>query len=283
MSTEGESCAARLARVGASVLIAVRVMAGLHAQSPAFDVASVKASRSVAEESSSVVMPGGRYSATNVTVRMLMRSAYGVHDTQIVGGPSWINTERFDIEAKKEGRTTASGFRDEARLMIRPLLADRFKLVVRREQRDMPVYALVFAQPDRRFGPQMRRSDPGTCQGPATLATAQGAAEPALPLPCGAEVYRPGHLAGRAVTLSLYVLNLARWTDRVVVDRTGLDGTFDWDLQWTPDDAPVDGAIAPGNPPLLTALREQAGFTLARQRAAVDVLVIEHVEPPDPD
>jgi uncharacterized protein (TIGR03435 family) len=83
-----------------------------------------------------------------------------------------------------------------------------------------------------------------------------GAPEAAIPLPCGAEVFRPGHLAARAMALSFFVLNLARWTDRVVVDRTGLDGRFDWEVQWTPDDTPPDPG-APGVPSLLTALREQ--------------------------
>jgi len=275
---------ARLARLCAPALIAASMMAGLEgaAQSPAFDVASVKPSRS-ADGESSLVMPGGRYTATNVTVRTLLKSAYGVHDTQIAGGPSWINTERFDIEARKEGRTTASGFRDEARLMLRPLLADRFKLVLRRDRRDLPVYALVFAKSDRELGPQVRRSDVRDCSGDARMMSAPaGAPEPAIPLPCGAEVYRPGHLAARAMALSFFVLNLARWTDRVVVDRTGLDGRFDWEIQWTPDDTPPDPG-ARGVPSLVTALREQAGFSLAGQRAPVDVLVIERVERPDPD
>jgi len=250
-----------------------------------FDVASVKPNKSADEESASFTQPGGRYTATNVTVRMLVKSAYSVHDNQIVGGPSWINTERFDIAGKAAGYATASGFRDHARLMLRPLLADRFKLVLRREKRDLPVYALVPARSDGRLGPQFHRSndpDPDCKGAPQAVSTTPGAAEPGIPLPCGAEVYRPGHLAARHMAVSAFVLNVSRWTDRIVVDRTGLEGKFDWDLQWIPEELTVDSTGTPG-PSLSEALRDQAGFRLQRQRSSVDVLVVESVERPGPD
>jgi uncharacterized protein (TIGR03435 family) len=257
----------------------------LQAQSagtPSFDVTSVKLSQVHDEESASFVQPGGRYTATNVTLRMLMKSAYGLHDDQLIGGPGWINTDRFDVSAKAEGYTSPSGFRDQARLMLRPLLADRFKLVVRREQRDLPVYALVKA--GRELGPQIRQSDARDCDGgPKAMPTPPRAAEPEAPMPCGAEIYRPGHLAGRAMALSNFVLNVSRYTDRVVVDRTGLEGKFDWDVQWVPDNLTAAGAPPPEGPPLFEALREQAGFRIERQRASVEVLVVERAERPDPD
>jgi uncharacterized protein (TIGR03435 family) len=279
----------RACSCGGASSLAVIAVAGrlLFAQAPpipAFDVASVKANHSGDEESASFVQPGGRYTATNVTVRMLVKSAYGLHDDQLVGGPSWIDKERFDVAAMAEGYTTASAFRDHARLMLRPLLADRFKLVLRRERRDLPVYAIVLAAADGHLGPQLHRSDPGGCAGPAKATPAvAGAGEPAIPLPCGAEVYRPGHLAARGMALSNFVLNVSRWTDRVVVDRTGLDGTFDWDVQWTPEDLTVDPATTPAGPLLFAALRDQAGFRIERQQSLVDVLVVEHVERPEPD
>jgi uncharacterized protein (TIGR03435 family) len=253
-------------------------------QTPAFEVASVKPNQSGDSESASFVQPGGRYTATNVTVRMLMKSAYGVHDHQIIGGPSWINTERFDIVAKAIGYATAPEFRDQARLMLRPLLADRFKLVLGREERDLPVYALVFAKRTKELGPQFNRSRAADCNGPAKEApTVPGAAEPGIPLRCGAEVYRLGHLAARGMAISFFVLNVSRWTDRVVVNRTGLEGAFDWDLQWVPDDLTAGGAIPPEGPSLRAALREQAGFTLESSRSSIDVLVVERVERPQPD
>ena len=257
----------------------------LEAQSsaiPGFDVASVKPSDARDAESASFVQPGGRYVATSVTLRMLLKSAYGLHDDQLVGGPSWINSDRFDVAAKADGYSSASAFRDQARLMLRPLLTDRFKLAIRREQRDLPVYAL--AKAGKTLGPQIRLSDPRNCDGSAkAMPTPPLAAEPEAPLPCGAEIYRPGHLAARGMAFSLFVLNVARYTDRVVVDRTGLEGKFDWDVQWVPDDLAVNGSSPSDGPALFVALREQAGLKIERRRAAVEVFVIEHAEKPDPD
>ncbi len=259
----------------------------LHAQSAeiqTFDVASIKPNHANDKESSSMVLPGGRYTATNVTLRTLVKSAYGLHDDQLIGGPSWINSERFDIVAKAEGYTTPSAFRDHARLMLQPLLVDRFKLVLRRERQDLPVYALVLAKSGGVFGPQFQRSDARACSGALqAMSTVARAAEPAAPLPCGAEIYRLGHLAARGMALSNFVLNVSRWTDRVVVDRTGLEGKFDWDLQWIPEDLSLQRTDAPEGPSLLAALREQAGFKLTGQRSSVEVLVVVRVERPEPD
>jgi len=257
----------------------------LHAQSaatPAFDVASVKPNRSQDQEPASFVQPGGRYTATNITVRALVKSAYGLHDDQLTGGPGWVNSDRFDISAKAEGYSVPSAFRDTARLMLRPLLADRFKLILRRERRDLPVYALLRAGTE--LGPQLRRADPRHCDGaPRAMPTPPRATEPEAPLPCGAEIYRPGHLAARAMPLSAFVLNVSRYTDHVVVDRTGLEGKFDWEVQWIPDTLTLDGSNTPEGPLLFAALRDQAGFRIERQRSSIEVFVIERVEPPDPD
>ena len=258
----------------------------LCAQTPAsrsFDVASVKPNQS-RDEPASFVTPGGRYVATNATVRMLIKSAYGLHDTQLVGGPKWVETEGFDIEGKAQGFATAAAFRDAARLMLRPLLADRFKLVLRHESRRLPVYALVLARPDRQLGPQLRRSSAAECNGAAVaMPTYPQAAEPEVPLPCGAEVYRPGHVAARAMALSNLVLNLSRWTDRVVVDSTGLAGVFDWEIQWSPEPQSPDNAGPATGPTLVTAIREQAHLRLQGRRRSIDVFVVERVEHPDPD
>ena len=230
------------------------------------------------------MQPGGRYTATNVTLRMLVKTAYSLHDDQVVGGPGWIDADRFDIAAKAAGYSAPSAFRDRARLMLRPLLADRFKLVVRHERREIAVYALALARADGRFGPQFRRSASDDCTGPPrAMRPATGAAEPEIPLPCGAELYRLGHLAARRMALSNLAFNVSRWTDRVVVDRTGLDGTFDWDVQWVPDPLTPDSGRPPEGPSLFAALRDQAGLKLEGTRAPVEVLVVENAERPDPD
>jgi uncharacterized protein (TIGR03435 family) len=258
----------------------------LSAQTPtsrSFDVASVKPNQSN-DEPASFVTPGGRYVATNATVRTLIKSAYVLHDTQLLGGPKWVDTEGFDIEGKAQGFATAAAFRDEARLMLRPLLADRFKLVLRPESRRLSVYALVLARPDRRFGPQLRRSSAAECSGAAVaMPTDPQAAEPEVPLPCGAEIYRPGHVAARAMALSNLVLNLSRWTDRVVVNDTGLQGVFDWEIQWSPEPHSPDNASPAIGPTLLAAISEQAYLRLQGTQRSVDVFVVERVEHPDPD
>jgi uncharacterized protein (TIGR03435 family) len=230
-----------------------------------------------------MTVPGGRYVATNITVRQLIRIAYRLHETQLAAGPEWIEKDRFDIEAKATGFATAAVFRDQARLMLRPLLADRFKLVIKHEARELPVYALVPAHPDGPFSPQFRRSPRAQCTGKADPVTpAHGVPEEGLELPCGAEVYSPGHLAARAMALSNLTLNISRWADRVVVDRSGLQGEFDWDVQWTPEVLTPDAAPSPG-PSLFDAVRDQTGFRLERQRAVVDVVVVERVARPEPD
>src|SRR5262249_22151396 len=202
-----------------------------------------------------------------------------------VGGrTAWVNTDRFDISAKAEGYSTPSAFRDAARLMLRPLLASRFKLVLREEPRDLPVYVLVFASANRAVGPLIRATDAADCDsGPKTPAAARDAAEPATPLLCGAEIYRAGHLEARGMAFSFFALNLSRWTDRVVVDETGLDGKFDWDLQWVPEDQPSASPAAITRPSMVNALREQAGLKLETARRRIVVRIIEHIEPPDPD
>jgi len=266
------------------VVAATASLAAQAPASPAFDVASVKPNRSVNQETASFVQPGGRYTATNVTVRMLVKAAYGLHDDQLIGGPEWVKTDRFDISAKAEGYSTPSAFRDAARLMLRPLLASRFKLVLREERRDLPVYVLTFASANRMPGPLIRPTNPADCDSvPKTPAAARDAVEPATPLLCGAEIYRAGHLEARGMALSFFALNLSRWTDRVVVDETGLDGKFDWDLQWVPEDQSSANPAAFAGPSLVDALREQAGLKFETARRRVVVRIIEHIEPPDPD
>ena len=253
------------------------------AETPIFDVASVKPNHTGDAESASYTRPGGRYVAANVTLRMLVKSAYGLHDNQLLGGPDWINTERFDIAAKAEGYATASAFRDQARLMLRPLVADRFKLVLKQERRELPAYVLVLAKPDGSFGPQFRRSNSDECGATKAMQTARGAAEPEAPLPCGAEIYRLGHLAARGMALSALALNVSRWTDRVVVDQTGLQGRFDWEVQWVADDLTPESPSPQDGPSLFAALRAQLGLKVERRRASVEVFLVQSAERPDPD
>jgi uncharacterized protein (TIGR03435 family) len=254
------------------------------AQGQAFDVVSVKPNVSGDERSASYVQPGGRYTASNATVRMLIKTAYGVHDDQIVGGPDWIETARFDVTAKAADTTpAASAFRDTARLMLRRALEERFQLALVRERREIPVYGLAVARSDSRLGPQLIRSDSRSCEGPWTsVPIAPGLPEPNPPSPCNSGFSRAGHLAARAVEFSTLVTQISGWADRVVVDRTGLSGRFDWDVQWTQSAL----STSPTDPPgvsLATAIQEQLGLKFESRRAPLDVLVVARVERPMPD
>lgn len=264
------------------------LLAALLAQAPkepAFDVAAIKPSADPQAFSFSMVQPGGRYIGQNMSLRLLIKTAYGVHDSQIVNGPSWIDSDRWDINAKAEGYKDVTTFRDQARLMVRPLLADRFKLVMHHEQRELPVYALVVAKANGEFGPNFRRNDERDCDKPMPpMTAAETAAEPSASMPCGADLFNPRHLEARAMTLNYMLIGLARTSlDRVVVDRTGLTGKFDWEVQWVPDDLRVDGGTRPEGPSIFEAFRQQLGIKFEPTRGRVDVLVIDHAERPQTD
>ncbi len=273
-------------RILAALLVAVTVAGVCLAQAPeapAFDVVSIKPSASGRQDSPSYVRPGGVYTGENMTVRQLIRTAYGVHGDQIAGGPGWIDTDRFDVVGKAPGFATAPAFLDRARLMLRKALADRFQLTLLPERREIPVYGLVIARNDGRLGPQLIRAEMERCQGPMTaVPAAPGAPEPSQPMPCDSSFFRPGHIGSRAVEMATLVSHLSRYADRLVVDRTGLTGKLDSDLQWTQEALTIAGTGA-SSVTLATALREQLGLRLASQRATVDVLVVSRVERPAAD
>jgi uncharacterized protein (TIGR03435 family) len=269
---------------GAAILLTSAELSTNAAQQPAFDVVSVKPNVSGDERSASYVQPGGRYTASNATVRMLIKTAYGVHDDQIVGGPEWIDTARFDLTAKAADTTpSATAFRDLARLMLRRALEDRFNLALARDRREIPVYALVISRSDGRLGSQLVRSDSRTCDGPWTsVPIAPGLPEPNPASPCNSGFSRSGHVAARAVEFSTLVTQISGWADRLVVDRTGLSGRFDWDLQWTQAALSTAATDSPGVS-LATAIQEQLGLKFESRREPTDVLVVARVERPMPD
>ena len=254
---------------------------------PAFDVASVKPNTSGDGRVLMMPQPGGRLNLVNVPLRLLIRNAYRLQDFQIVGGPDWLNTARFDIVAKAEGGNPSQ---DELQLMLRSLLADRFKLVVRSEKREMPIYALVPARSDGKLGTQLRTSD-ADCSGPASAPA--GPPAPGQMPRCGFMVGF-GNLKARGSTLAALASTLSTFAGRVVIDRTALDGGYDIDLTWTPDQIPraqggdqpvqVNGTtIDPNGPSLFTALQEQLGLKLESTKGPVDVLVVDRAERPTED
>jgi uncharacterized protein (TIGR03435 family) len=249
---------------------------------PAFDVVSVKPDHSGSLNIFLQAQPGGRIVATNVTLRLLIRNAYRVQDSQIVGGPDWIGTDRFDIEAKAPGNPTQG----ELQLMLRALMADRFKLTVHNETRELPVYGLTLARADGRLGAQLRRSEtdcsaaPGVTRGTPPPAPAAAGTPQAR---CGFFV-GPGTISARGVTMPALAASLSNNVSRVVLDRTSLAGDFDVDLKWTPEGGggAADSTPDPDTASIFTAVQEQLGLKLESARGPVDVLAIDAAErPPD--
>lgn len=278
----------RLICACASVALASVVM---HGQAPAFEVASVKPTRST-DLAIRVSAAGRNFSATNIPLRELIRFAFDVESHRLIGGPSWIATERFDVEARADRDLPAwgpAGPPAEVLRMLRTLLAARFRLEVRQETRELPVYALMTARADRRMGPDIRASSLDCAN--ATAAPQQPPVDPAQPT-CGMRI-GPGQMVMGGTPMPQFANVLSSFVGRVVIDRTGLTGPFDFRLSWTPQGMRVGGPPPPGAPALppvdpngpsiFAALQEQLGLRLEPQQAPVGVVVIEQVERPTPD
>jgi uncharacterized protein (TIGR03435 family) len=288
----------RAVRIVAVVSGFAGVVSAQTSGSPAFDVASIKPNKA-AGSFAMVFQPGGRFIARDVTLRMLVAFAYGipesVADQRISGGPKWIGDNHFDITAKAETvpQPASTGPRPDMLLMVRALLADRFKLAVHTEKRDARVYALVLARRDGRFGQQLR-STPQDCVAWLTAHGRAGLSQPALTdPPCGRKRVDRSTIAGSAMTMPQLADLLSARVERIVRDRTGLGGYFDLDLRWTPEehtaaapDSPrpaLPAAVDITGPSLFTALQEQLGLKLESRKESVGVLVIDRAEPPTAD
>ncbi len=211
--------------------------------SPTFEVASVKPNRSGENHIMIGFQPGGRFTAMEAPLSELIALAYGtpqpLPSNRMTGGPQWIETERFDVIAKA-GRDLQIGSDDPAPAMIpmlRGLLADRFKLVVHTERRDMPTYELAMARNDHALGPRLHASTTD-CAALMAAVRARGG-QPLGPSErsCVMRMF-PGTVSGSSATMAQFVNVLARFVGRTVVDRTGLTGNYDLELQWAPDQMP---------------------------------------------
>jgi uncharacterized protein (TIGR03435 family) len=281
----------------------VQALAAQTSPSVAFEAASIKPNDSGAIRRLMGV-PGDRFVATNETLWRLITVAYGapgflpqpLSEYQISGGPSWIDSDRFDIDAKAVGDALrgSDGTRRKL-LMLQTLLAQRFKLAVHHEMRKMPVYALVFARRNRTLGPELRkpdvdcvafRRDPGYRPKPLFGTPAFDSTNPD---PCGFGIAVEGVLKG-GMTMTDLTATFSKWLNRAVVDRTGLTGSFDVDLQFSFEGLPGTPTLPPGvdrpaneNPSIFTAVQEQLGLKLESTTGPVDVLVIDHAEKPTPN
>lgn len=230
-----------------------------------FEVASLKLAPPESGDFRLFWIAGGRFIATNATLKQLVGFAYDVRGEQISGGPRWLDSDEYNVEAKP-GSTTRipEGFAASStfRMMVRSLLEDRFKLSLHRESREGQIYELQVAN-----------------GGPKLVAAA-------TTIPSGLFPGR-SRVDGKAASMSLLAKYLSGPTGRMVVDKTGLDGSYDFTLTWTAElrSAPETPAAADAQPDatgpsLFTALQEQLGVRLQAARGPVDRVIIDHVEKP---
>lgn len=281
-----------------TLALAATVFAGMAtgAQEPAgtdlrFDAASIRPAPATGPPISGTTIRDNRLRGTNVTVYGLVVGAYYdatlVSADQFIGGPDWIRSERYVIDAVAARKST----RAEFNVMLRNLLTDRFGLVVRRDRRELPVFVMRLARDDGRLGPKLTRVDVDCTETRAAFARLETTAprEPGTAPPCDTLTVsdRTGtRMVGRAVEMAQLAQRLVGYLGGVVVDRTGLTGVFDFEIQFVrevaglaPDAAPaLSDAVT-----LATALREQLGMRVERETAPVDVLVIESAERPTPN
>jgi uncharacterized protein (TIGR03435 family) len=224
---------------------------------PSFEVATIKPASATDGHTHINYPPGDSWSAINITLSALMQWAYGMPETQILDGPAWLKSTRFDIQAKLDMGSPEKPVRADAdakRKMVQTLLAERFNLKVHDETRMLPAYDLVVAK----GGPKLE------------VSKANGKS-----IGAGRT-----HLDLKGLEMPLIVEQISLVAGRVVVDKTGLTDRYDVKLVWAADDAPAGENSAPS---LFTAIQEQLGLKLEPAKEPVPVLVIDHIDLPTPN
>jgi len=236
-----------------------------------FEVASIKPANPDARGMTWDLMPGGGFRATNVRMRHLIEFAYNVDRFQISGAPGWFESQGFDLlakppqsaEANAGTRQLSNDQRNQVRQRLQALLAQRFQLVIHRETKEMPVYTLVVAK----NGPKLKESTKERDMGGM-----------------------PGKLSAQGTPMDGLAAYLTGMLKRIVLDRTGLKGTYDFNLEWTPDpgglgkleEEKAGGASPPdpSGPSIFTAIQQQLGLKLESQKGPVEIIVIDRAEKP---
>jgi uncharacterized protein (TIGR03435 family) len=235
-------------------------------------------------------------------LQLVFAQALVVPVDRIIGLPDWVSTERYAFTAKAPDGAPANALV----VMLANLLKDRFKLAMHRETRELPVYNLVFARNDKRFGPAFKETS-AECRAmiSARLEAVQrgGPAVAAPPDPNGClsslvnPRFGPGLASFKGSPMPMITNILTQQVGRTVIDKTGLTSVYDFELKWTPQ--PGSGALTPFGPPppgpdappaadpdapnLFTALQEQLGLKLESGRGPVEVVVIDRLEKPTLD
>lgn len=247
--------------------------AGILAQSPtprpkfdAFEVATIKPVDHDPKAGRYITMQGNnRFVEKEYTLKLLIAAAYNLNSKEISGGPGWVESDHYDILAVTPGDIRPT--HDEQMSMLRNLLADRFKLTFHREQKEFSIYQLEVAKGGSKLKPSTASPDD-----PAQLISTVYAQRIVLP-------------ARNATMADLASLMQRAMLDRPVVDKTGLTGRYDFDLEWAPDEtqfggevptAPADSQIAP----LFLAIQQQLGLKLEATRGPVEALVIDSADRP---
>jgi len=260
----------------------------------AFEIASVKPSKSFYPERGGLFSSGGRYEAIGISLKSVILQAYEIPPAQLIGGPSWLDSDGFDISAKAELGAVAPGLLDPSslhrlHLMLRSLLEDRFRLSVHRETRQAPLSELVVAP----GGFKLQTLKDVDCR---------VAHPPGTDLGCGAftKSSRNGSLAGPKVRISDIAEMLSRMLARPVIDKTHIDGYFDLDLRWTvraensseslegpqPSEHPEarrdqrPAGVDKGDLTIFVAMEQQLGLKLKEKKGPVEVLLVDRVEKP---
>jgi uncharacterized protein (TIGR03435 family) len=247
----------------------------LFAQTPAprpafdaFDVATIKPVDPDAKAGRYIIMQGThRFIGKAYTLKLLIAAAYSLSPQTISGGPSWIESDHFDITAITPGEVQPT--HDEQMSMLRNLLSDRFKLTFHREPKQFSLYELQVASP--KSGPKLKPSAAPAGDPPAVIST----------------VY-PQRIVmpARNVTMADFVSVLQRAVlDRPVVDKTGLTGRYDFDLEWAPDESQFGGDVKAASadapsPPFFTAVQQELGLRLVATKGPVDALIVDNAEHP---
>jgi uncharacterized protein (TIGR03435 family) len=227
---------------------------------PAFEVSTIKPAATSSDGHTHInYPPNDNFSATNITLLALMQWAYSMPEKQILEGPSWLGSARFDIQAKSDIGEQIKSLRSDQvnevkRRMVQALLADRFQLKLHSETRTLPAYDLVLAKGGSKLLPS---SSNGKSIGTGRT-----------------------HFNGQDLDTTSIAEELSKISGRVVVDKTGLTGRYDFKLLWAADDAVAGDTDAPA---LFTAIQEQLGLKLEPAKEPVPVLVIDHVEQPTPN
>jgi uncharacterized protein (TIGR03435 family) len=231
-----------------------------------FEVATIKPVEYDPKGGRYIVIQGNnRFVCKDYTLKLMIAAAYELNPAEVMGGPAWLESDHFDIAAVTPGDVRPT--HDEQMSMLRNLLADRFKLTFHRESKEFSIYELSVAK----GGPKLKASSAAPDDPPQTIST----------------VY-PHRLVmpARNVAMSDFVSVLQRAIlDRPVVDKTGLKGRFDFDLEWAPDETQFGGAISAApedspSAPLFSAIQQQLGLKLTATRGPVDTLVVDKVEGP---